>query len=396
MASNPFTPTFGSSPPLLVGRQDLIDDFGDGLDNGPGSPERAVLFAGVRGIGKTVMLNAVEDAARERGWVVISETALPGMLHRIIAEHLPALLSQIDPKTRRRRLNSVSATTPVGGLGVGWENQDSHEVAAGLRSQIHQVTDLLAKNGTGLLITVDEVHRGEVEAMRLLGAEIQHAFREERDVAFAGAGLPSAVSDLLGAEGATFLRRAERHSLGAVEDLDELSSAIRIPIEDRGRRIGAEALTIATDATDGYPFLIQLVGYHVWRQHPARVLITRGDVEAGIAAATRRLGALVHEPSLATVSDVGKTYLVAMAVDEGPSRTGVIADRIGVGANYASVYRQRLLEAELIRPAGYGRVDFTLPYLRQYLREHATSLVPPGGKGASARRTAARKAKRRA
>ena len=66
MASNPFTPTFGSSPPLLVGRQDLIDDFGDGLDNGPGSPERAVLFAGVRGIGKTVMLNAVEDAARER------------------------------------------------------------------------------------------------------------------------------------------------------------------------------------------------------------------------------------------------------------------------------------------------------------------------------------------
>jgi len=97
MARNPFTPTFGVSPPLLVGRSDLLDDFVVALEDGPGAPGRMTLYTGARGTGKTVMLNEVEDLARQQGLRLISETATEGLVNRLVREHLPALLSDIDP-----------------------------------------------------------------------------------------------------------------------------------------------------------------------------------------------------------------------------------------------------------------------------------------------------------
>lgn len=101
---NPFTPTFGTSPPLLVGRDADLQDFLEGLCGGPGAPERATLVTGLRGTGKTVMLNAYEDLARDEGWLVISETATPNLLDRITHQHLPALLQDIDPHQTTSRL----------------------------------------------------------------------------------------------------------------------------------------------------------------------------------------------------------------------------------------------------------------------------------------------------
>ena len=83
------------------------------------------------------------------------------------------------------------------------------------------------------------------------------------------------------------------------------------------------------------------------------------------------MGRLVHEPSLADLSHTDRRFLHAMATDDGASRMSDIADRLGVNANYASQYRRRLIEAELIEATAHGRVDFALPYLREYLREQA-------------------------
>jgi hypothetical protein len=93
---NPFHASFAVSPPLLVGRDGMLDDFIDALEGGPGSAGRATLYTGARGSGKTVMLNAVEDRAKERGWLVISETVTPGFVARITQQHLP------QPAARRR------------------------------------------------------------------------------------------------------------------------------------------------------------------------------------------------------------------------------------------------------------------------------------------------------
>ena len=94
---------------------------------------------------------------------------------------------------------------------------------------------------------------------------------------------------------------------------------------------------------------------------------------AGVQAARRRLGSLIHEPALRDLSHVDRTFLAAMAVDDGPSRMADIAARLTADANYTSQYRLRLIAADMIHPVGHGHVDYTLPYLRDYLREHAAS-----------------------
>ncbi len=380
--ANPFTPSFGVTPPLLAGRTDLILDFAAALEDGPGAPGRMSLYTGARGTGKTVMLNEVEDLARQEGWRAVSETATPGFVTRLVTEQLPSLLAEIDPEGTSTRLTGISA--PMGLGGASWQSTATHQLSPALRTQLTMACDLLASTGTGLLLTLDEIHHHQVAELRELASALQHLVREGREIAFAGAGLPSSVSTVLNDDVLTFLRRADRHSLGRVP-LEEVATAIREPIEHGGREIGEPAARRAAGATGGYPFLIQLVGYHIWRQQPRRKEIASSDVDAGIVAARRRLGALVHEPAIADLSGVARTFLIAMAHDDGPSKISDIADRLNVDSNYASQYRLRLIATELIEPAGHGRVDFTMPYLRDYLREHAALEVqrrlPDAGTG---------------
>lgn len=370
--ANPFKPTFGASPPLLVGRDNQIADFADALDDGPGASGRATLYTGARGAGKTVMLNAAEDEARSRGWLVVSETATECLVERLTLSRLPALLREIDPDAIKNRLTRVEL--PVIKGGISWESIEAHVVTMDLREQINLLTDLLAENETGLLITVDEIHPNQAADLRQLATAVQHAFREDRQLAFAGAGLNASVSDLLNDDVLTFLRRADRHNLGSV-DLENVRQAIEQPITDAGRSVEAQALDAMAEGTRGYPFLIQLVGAQCWRVNPDADTISQADAAQGVERAHRRLGSLVHAPALDGLSDVDKTYLLAMAQDGGQSSTSEIAKRLNVTVAYAGVYRDRLIDYELIEPAGYGYVDFTLPYLREYLREHAASLI---------------------
>jgi hypothetical protein len=94
-------------------------------------------------------------------------------------------------------------------------------------------------------------------------------------------------------------------------------------------------------------------------------------VAAGIPAARKRLGSTVHETALGDLSAVDRTYLLAMSHDLWPSHTSTVAQRIGEDMSYAGAYRRRLIDAGVIEPVGRGYVDFTIPYLREYLREHA-------------------------
>ncbi|HEV3311794.1 MAG TPA: ATP-binding protein, partial [Chloroflexota bacterium] len=247
-----------------------------------------------------------------------------------------------------------------------------HAPEATLRSQIELITDLLAENQTGLLITLDEIHHNQIAELRQLATTVQHAFREERELVFVGAGLASAITDVVNDEVLTFLRRADRHPLGSVAR-EDVARAIRTPLEASGRTITDDVLDVMVDGTRGYPFLIQLVGAQVWRRHKSDPEISMQSARAGVSDALRRLGRLVYEPALADASDIDKSFLLAMAKDDGPSRMSDIRQRLNINANYASQYRRRLIASELIQSPRYGYVDFALPYLRDYLREHAAA-----------------------
>lgn len=371
---SPFTPTFGASPPILAGRGELIEEFAEALEDGPGASGRATIYSGARGTGKTVLLNAIEGEARARGWLVISETATPGFIARLSDDHLPRLLADRDPKSVRHHLTSFGLPANLGRL--EWERVERHARTLSFRSKVELLTNLLKETERGLLITLDELHHQPVAELREFGTVAQHAIREERGFAFAAAALPAAIDEVLADELITFLRRADRHHLDSV-DPAAVRRALQQPIVDAARTITDDALDAMVAATGGYPFMIQLVGDRVWRSAGDTQPITLEHADAGIDAARRRLGQLVHAPALADASDVAKSFLLAMAEDDGPSTLANIGQRLGANSNYTSQYRLRLLALELIKPAGHGRVDFALPYLRDYLREHAATLVFP-------------------
>lgn len=365
---NPFKPTAGATPPLLIGREDALADFDESIDDGPGAPGRLTVFTGPRGVGKTVMLGAVQNIVTEKGWVTIAETATAGMCDRI-AHSARRRRAELD---RHGSPRVKGITLPVIGGGVTFD-ADEPSPPLDLRESVTALLEQLAEHDTGLLITVDEIHRKNIDEIRHLATVVQHLVREDRDVALVMAGLPSAVSDMLSDSVLTFLRRANREELSDVL-LEHVRAAFSETITRSGRTITPEALDEAAAATGGYPFMVQLVGYHCWRKATGSVIDTAA-VGIGIPAARKRLGSTVHAAALADLSAVDRTVLLAIAADDGPARTADIAKRIGESPTYVSVYRQRLIDAAVIEPAGRGLVDFTIPYLREYLREHAASTI---------------------
>ncbi len=369
--ANPFVPTFGADPYVIVGRDPILDGFGDAFAHlNPGAPGLTVLIDGERGMGKTVLLNEYEAAAREQGWLAISESGSPGLLDRLSHDHLPRLLAEHDPQGRTRLTSASAGVAAVGSVAITWT--DRHPAESSLRSQLTDLTDLLRPHDTGVVVTVDEIHAADTEELRKLGEILQFSRRERRLVGFAAAGLSSHLDRFLAHPGTTFLRRAERHTIGDVR-LTDARRALELTITEAGRRISPTALDRAAAATGGYPFLIQLIGYESWRQHPAEPTISDADVHTAIPRARRALGARVHAPALQPLSDVDRAYLRAMAVDgDGPSHTATIAQRMGVRPDYAQHYRARLLAAGVIEAPQRGLVRFTIPGLGDYLlqREH--------------------------
>ena len=230
----------------------------------------------------------------------------------------------------------------------------------------------LDQEPVGLLITLDELHYAHMDEIVEFGTTIQHLVREDREIAVAMAGIPGAVKPLLAADEGrnpvTFLRRANRIETGMVS-IEEVRMALKETTVQVGVSWTPDALEVASKATGGYPFMIQLVGQHAFRNLTDNV-IDEEAVSHGIGTARRKLGQLVHEPSLADLSEVDRTFLTAMSLDDGPSRMSDISARMGVDAQYAGTYRKRLIDAEMIRPTSHGYVDYELPYMREYLRSH--------------------------
>jgi len=247
-----------------------------------------------------------------------------------------------------------------------------------LRDSATRLTTLLADHGTGLLVTIDEIHSVDRTELTELGATVQHLIREDLPIALIFAGIPQAVSDLLNDKVSTFLRRADPIELADV-DLPTVADAFIETFRDTELEISDDLALQAAQATGGYPFLIQLVGYHIWRLARKDGIVTAEAVVQGIDAARRRLGATLLEPAVADLSGVDRTLLLRMADDDGPSRLTDIAARMGQSTRYASTYRKRLLAAGVLRivttPDHYGELDFFLPELRHYLREHIASRV---------------------
>ena len=364
---NPFRPSFGVSPPVLAGRTEVLDALGEALDVGARHPDFTSLLVGVRGAGKTATLNAVQQQALRRGWLVIAETAHGDLCDRLVAAALPPLRDG-DGRGARPRLAGISA------LGVGVELARAGPVDPGatvsrLRPVLTELGARLASAHRGLLITLDELQGGEPSELRDFATTLQHVTRrEELPIAFVAAGLPSIDDTVLQDSAITFLQRCSRHEIA---DLSEAATtkAFAEPIAAHGGRISDDALRRAVGASNGYPFMVQLIGFHSWRAASADLPhLKMADVSSGVAEAERRLPHLVLAPMWRSMSGVDRQFALAMAQDEGETSTADISRRLGRSTSYVSTYRSRLIRAGFIRSTGHGRVDFAHQATRAWLR----------------------------
>ena len=364
--SNPFTPSFGQIPPFMAGRADIIADMELAFDRGPGDPNLSTIFVGSRGTGKTALLSYLSEMAGAYGWVSANVTAEQGMLEDVIERSTDAA-NQFVSEPSSMRLTGVS----VGKLfGLDWEYRSEH--AGNWRTRMNRLLDELERCDIGLLITVDEV-RSDLGEMISLASAYQHFVRERRRVALVMAGLPGNVSGLLQDKTVSFLRRAFRHRLGRISNA-EIEEAFRKSIEESGRSIGGDALAIAVDAIDGFPYLMQLLGYRAWDRHPENPEISLDDVRRAADLARREMDERIYDATFYDLSEGDRRFLFAMLEDAGPSSVADIAKRLGESSGYASVYKSRLLEQGILGEKGRGFVSFELPGFKDYLSKRMAEL----------------------
>ena len=359
---NPFRPTAGAEPPQLIGRAGVLDEFAYGLQIRSGAPGLLTIFTGARGIGKTVMLGEAENVARSQGWVVVSETATSGFLGRI-GEAMRAAAEELGHGPAGRRI------TGIGAAGFSVTSQLPPVQQLGWRQLGEQLLHLLDEKRTGLVVTLDEIHGANREELAQLAAFVQHFIRGGLPIALLFAGLPAAVSDLLNEGVATFLRRADRIDLHAAAIRDVEVSYVET-FASLERPIDPGLIRKAAESTGGYPFLIQLVGYHLWQLAEAKESpLNEADIDLALAAAHRKNTRVVLASALATVSPKDLEFLRAMSQDVGPSSTADIGRRLGDAKNTVGNYRARLIDAGLVQPAGRGLLEFAIPGLGEYVRD---------------------------
>ena len=221
------------------------------------------------------------------------------------------------------------------------------------------------------MLTLDEVQSADPAQLNEIAHAIQDLNRDDAEIAFVAAGLPSGIEDLLQLEGATFLRRAERVSLGRL-DVETTKDIIRRTAELGERAMTEDAVELAAELSHGYPYLIQTIGSVAWAK--ARLAhsdtITAQHVSDAAAESIRRIGLQVHAPSLRKVPPRQIDFLKAMASlspNGKPVATSAIAETMGRKLSGISQLRHDLIYRELIVSASTGYVEFTLPYFADYL-----------------------------
>lgn len=359
--ANPFTPVVGKVPPHIAGREEIIADVEAALAGAGNDPAIISLLVGPRGTGKTALLSYFADTAESSGWVAARVTCVAGMLDDVLIRAQRAARHLVDTRPSRKIKGAGIANV------VSFELEDSPIEPANWRSKMDDILDALAEQGTGLLVTIDEVNPS-IEEMTTLVAAFQHFLDEGKRVALIMAGLPYAVTSLLSGKSTSFLRRAARYELQALNDYEVEEALIRT-MRDGGKSFEPDALDAAVKAIKGFPFMLQLVGYRTWRMAGNSEVVDVSIVNDAAGVARKELDERVYEAIWFELSEADKSFLLAMAKDSGATRQMDLPGRLDKPSGHVSKYKKRLLQQGVIQERSKGILDFCLPGFKEYFME---------------------------
>jgi hypothetical protein len=334
---------------------------------------------GLRGVGKTVLLNRFQEIAVESGFVTgFIEAPETGDFKAMLAARLRTILLELDrgtiSNTVKRALGvlrSFAYQLPDGTR----ISLDVDPIAGAADSGVlaDDVTDLLVAageasgdRGRGLLLAIDELQYLDADELGALIGAIHRTGQLGLPVILVGGGLPQ-LPGLAGDAKSYAERLFDFPELGSLEREDARAS-LAVPAGAQGVSFDHAALDSIVGFTKGYPYFLQEWGYHVWNTAP-RSPVTLDDVTSAKSDVERQLDDNFFRVRMDRLTDAEKGYLTAMAqLGPGPHRSGDIAAQLGVKVESVAPRRSGLIRKGMLYSPGHGDTAFTVPMFDEFLR----------------------------
>jgi AAA ATPase domain len=378
---NPYTPDAGARPPLLAGREAELRQLRSIVSQlVAGGTEQHVLITGLRGVGKTVLLNEFERYAIDAGWPAETKevgrrSSLATLIGRVARRALLQMCTRKRIGSRLRRALSVLKSFEVGlpgdvsfKLDVGplLGEADSGDLADDLRDVLVAVGAAAAEAGCGFALIFDEVQNVDPDEYEALIMALHRVKQRGLPVAFVGAGLP--LLPKLTAEAKSYAERMFAYAaLGPLDD-DAAREALTEPARAQGVEWEQAAIRHVLRYTEGYPYFLQEYGRRAWAQETGAVIAAR-DVRASQVLVEDFLDTSFFEPRIARLAASERAYVSAMAdLGDGPQQTSAVARRLGRTIGSVSPVRDALIGSAVIYAPRRGYVDFTVPHCGSFVR----------------------------
>jgi len=385
--ANPYSPGAGLRPPELAGRDADLSTFETLMARAAtGRSSQSVVLTGLRGVGKTVLLNDLAERARRNDWVVAQVEARLGAdsmeaFRATLARSLNQSLRQVAGTWGLRdKLRSALATfksfsiktDPSGSLAFGIEVEpgsgraDTGALALDLSELAFDLAEFARDLGTGVVVLIDEMQDLSKDELAAVCTAVHETGQRSAPFFVVGAGLPSLPGVL--AEAKSYAERLFAYRAIGALDADAAGLAVSRPAEAEGAGWTDGAVRIVVRASSGYPYFLQEYAKASW-DHAAGPAIESGDARAGVEAGRALLDAGFFRSRWGRATPGEREYLRAMAEDgEEPSASGEVARRLGkTSVQQLGPVRARLIHKGLLYAPEHGLVAYTVPGMAAFV-----------------------------
>lgn len=379
---NPYTPDMGARPPFLAGRDPELAYFDEMLIQlGAGGTQKHLILTGLRGVGKTVLLNEFEARCNAAGWPGETRELSEGSnVGHVIAKAVRKALMEMSAVKRagdavRRALGALKAfTMTLDDISFRFDVDalegvaDSGDLAEDMRDLLVEVGLAAQAHGSGFALVLDEMQNLPKADLEALIVGLHRAKQKALPVALVGGGLPL-LPDLTGEAKSYAERGFEFRRIGAL-DPTGAAAALEEPASSQGVKWHPGAVARVVDLTEGYPYFLQEYGREIWKIHRGH-RIDPGQVDAAEPIVREYLDDNFFSQRIGKLPDAERRYMSAIAVlGDGPQRSGEVAAAMGKQLQEVSAVRDRLIKGSLLYAPARGEVDFTVPLCADYIRRH--------------------------
>ncbi len=386
---NPYAPGAGANPPELAGREAILEAADVALARTVrGRHAKGLILLGLRGVGKTVLLNRIDEMARKEGYETVLVEAPEGRrLPEILVPPLRRVLMRLDRGERvqsevKRALGTLRSFASAFKVSVGpvefgvdaeLGSADSGDLEFDLPDLLLSVAEAARARESAVALLIDEVQYLSEADLRALIVAIHKVTQRSLPLVFFGAGLPQ-IAGLAG-EAKSYAERLFDYP--PVEALPPLAAteALRAPARREGVDYAPQALDLIVGQTRGYPYFLQEWGKHAWNVADESP-IDQDDAASATERALRDLDDSFFRVRLDRLTPKEKEYMRAMAeLGPGPHRSGEIADTLGVKVESIAPRRSKLIRKGMIYSPAHGDTAFTVPMFDEFMRR--TMAWPP-------------------